>query len=668
MYEEYAFRWELITVVLNFFLILILGILNFSDIKKQFRKIRRKYWLLLFIIFLLGSSLRIFVSPYALLGYDELYSIEGAKSILLEHQYTYCSFGYFGECYEFQLDPHTPNYPLLISISYILFGISNLSAMIVSLFFGNLSIISIFLVTYLLFKKESVGLYSAFMLGILPLHIKYSSSAAPEPTFMFFVLLSVLSFLLAYKINTKRIIYFAIVCLAYTLGMRPESLFLAPFLILGIYLFSIKKNKEFASYKLWLLLSVLLIFTFIIRIPLITSINPPTIEHNKLISFEVAEENLPVFASIWLSDQFHSLILIIFVLVGIMGIWKENKRMVCTLVLLFLIHSIIVIFYAIVIVRYRHLLVDYLPFIIFGGYGLYFLINLLEKKFNLTWAKKSVTCILVLLMITPFCFYLPLANSTNKFHGVFYPEEVFASFLKEKINNECYVIARLPHFINFFWNKKAIQVYDYYHYDERAKMLLNEGECVLFYDNGFCDSFGTMSKERQEFTQNINNPKICNRLLKNYNLDLIYEKESYFPDLNLSLYGVSLRNYRKVNEFKTNVVDLNENISKVKLGILESKFTDETYSDITLNNETITIIQSFEVPNQCYVISAKILKGGGEISIYFSPVKNLLCSPSCDYCPRILTTAISLDMYTGTYIVNVYHKNKLLNKKTITID
>ena len=82
-------------------------------------------------------------------------------------------------------------------------------------------------------KKEKVGLYSAFILALVPVHIMWSPTTAAEPSFLFYTLLTVMFFLITFEIKTWKTYLLAAVSLSYAIQIKAEGVIVLP--IIGLF-------------------------------------------------------------------------------------------------------------------------------------------------------------------------------------------------------------------------------------------------------------------------------------------------------------------------------------------------------------------------------------------------------------------------------------------------
>ncbi len=193
-----------ITIILLLIILIIiinLIIFNFKLIFSNFKNIKKITWLILLIIFLSGFYIRFFYIPHINnLYYDEDGYLDSAKNIAKLGENCLCLYN-DESCNLCGISYKNIGFNLLLSIPIKFFGQSqNLGFNFVALF-GSLTIITIFLFVYLLFKKEDIALYSSLILALYPLHIKLSGSINSEILSLFFIILTFI-FLLLY-IDTK---------------------------------------------------------------------------------------------------------------------------------------------------------------------------------------------------------------------------------------------------------------------------------------------------------------------------------------------------------------------------------------------------------------------------------------------------------------------------------
>lgn len=672
-------RIEVGCITINFLLILILVMLNFQEIKKQFINIKEADWIILILIFLMGFMLRSYISYVFQPQIDGWNFMEEARSILLVHKNGFCFFGDLGNCFNF-LQFKLVGYPLLVSVSYLFFGISEESARIVSLIFGSLSIPLIFLMVFLLFNKKSIGLYSALLFAFLPLHIKYSIAPLSDATSLFFILLSLTFFLLTCKIGTKKILFLATLCLTYTIQIRPENFILLPLVLFMVYLFD-SKRSIIKSLTPWIILFILLIPT-ILHIAYLSERNEyidkwfPRIEPPDYSGFFSFDYFRIIIFWLYLIINNYPNIFAIFALFGVVYLWKDFRKRMYFLMIWFTIYSIIYLVYLIIFALFypsmvivswvKYTLDCHPPIIISLSLGIYTSIKFLKKRTNL---DMNITRVLVILLIIIFSFiYFPsnyafLKGEANadKISQLFFFEKKFASSIRDRVDDQCFIVTEYDGgYTNFFLNRKVININD----NNNIQNLLRNDKCVLFYENALCYEFWGSGRCNYG----------CKQFHDSYKLEMITQvPDSWFRSVNssisISLYKVSLKkNQTKEGIERFNLINAS-NLKSTSCSVKKRDYSDgEITSDIKTDKGGIGIIQSMRLQGICYDIETKISREEDIIKINLNPIKVPICFSSCKDCLTILNKKFSLRTEVGVYHVKIFGENKLLNEKTVIVN
>jgi len=211
----------------------------------EFCRIDKKIWLMLLIVFLFGFYLR--NSEYFLGAHtDGFVAQEAAHFWTAQGQFVKgCALGNYQECKLFEQVLAPPGYPFLIVLADLIFGIHSLSASVISAILSSLTTLLVFLISFLLFKKEEAALYGALVFSLIPLNIINSQSGESRPTGLFFIGLAVLFYLLALKSNRFIAWLSAVVCTSYAIYVRQESYVLVPLFLMFFIVFKWPEIKDF---------------------------------------------------------------------------------------------------------------------------------------------------------------------------------------------------------------------------------------------------------------------------------------------------------------------------------------------------------------------------------------------------------------------------------------
>ena len=236
---------------------LILLVKNIHLIKKQFIKIKRKTWFWALTLLLIGLILRILSPHFFLVHYDEYTNIEAAKNIITQGRSVLCSYMDYDLTY-CVLHDDTHGFPFILSTFFLIFGVSEQVAYSVNIIFSSLSIILIFLISYLIFRKEKTSIYAATIYTFLSFSIFHSRNLEVDTLGMFFFLFALMNFLLYFRTKKFEIYLVSLLSLLITIQIRFEFLLLV--LFFGIFHWVMKfdfrlvKDKKYAFVKHYIIL------------------------------------------------------------------------------------------------------------------------------------------------------------------------------------------------------------------------------------------------------------------------------------------------------------------------------------------------------------------------------------------------------------------------------
>jgi len=445
---------------LVFLWLFFLFLFNTKIISKQFKKIKKKTWLILVLVVLLGAYFRFFFAPHHFrVLTDEPGHIEAAKNILQHTEAKNCEYLMEESCepYKRQL-----GWPLLLSFCFLLFGVNNYIAINLSALFGSLSITLLFLFTYLLFKKESIALWSSLLLCLTPAHIIWSGTAEPNVASLFFLLLTLLFFMVCFREGTLKTRFLAVFSLLFTLQMRSEFLLLLPVLFL-LWLFFGKKTKPW-----WLPWLVFIVFlpTYLIQLYFDLAANL-SISGGGLFNIFNLFKNAPTTLGMILND--YNLLFVVSLFLGLYLI-RQKKKIFIPLLAFFLVFFLL--YSSFQRPQTRMFLAPIIPLILFSAYGLDFL----TKKFN-----KITLALVVLLMLS---FYPSLAGiEAQPFQAL---ETKVPQLAQKDIPADCYILTEWPETLACTTDFKLVDSTIPALNQAYIGFLYNKTDCVLFYEDIYC--------------------------------------------------------------------------------------------------------------------------------------------------------------------------------------
>ena len=534
---------------ISFLLAIIFFALDYSEIKKYF-KIRLSVWVILIFIFLFALSLRLITPVYLTTYGDEFAHVQVARDIITSGR------AVFNEPVGFSY----------VVALYLLFGgINENSAYMVNIVTGSLLVVVVFLFCFLLFKSEKTGLYSAFIVSILPLYILLSRNIEPDIVSAFFILLTFTAFLLFFKIRDLKIGIFAISILAFSISVKQEGILLIPLVLLLSFIFvDLKQLKEAAkNYKCWLLL----IFFIILAAPHIFHLSLelyPAIFYGKptatavgghLINIEnIAGSSKTLVKAI--DGTFHPVIINFFVLIGMIYAFKKHRKAGIFLVIFLFLFIFVYLAYSGFILD-RYLITGLVPVIFFAGLGLYAVERLAVSKLHGMARKKIINfsiplaiILVLLLLFVPYFYKLQVdlkpigMDQGYQRDAIQYKEKEVINTMDEKLD-DCYVVAEEPVLFSAT-DLKVIRTESVLNDPEPLSHAIKNGERVLYFEDLYCTdfySFGNrcgIENESFETCEELRRKIVsrCREIHENYKLEpyLTYE----FGKFKFAVYNVSL--------------------------------------------------------------------------------------------------------------------------------
>lgn len=222
-----------------FFGILIAVLFSLRIFTAALKTVDRKTWLLLFLILLSAIALRLYCVPHTHHVYfDEFEHLNVAQNLLYQGKFFITLRGSPVSCDYSTFSLWPPGYSYLLSVFLGVFGDSEAVAYNFSAIMGALSVAAIFVLLFLIFQDKNIGLLGAFLLNVLPVHLKYSGASEAGITSLFFILLALISALLYVRQKDLRSLFLLIFVSLFAVYTRPENgiliLFLPLFVILQI--------------------------------------------------------------------------------------------------------------------------------------------------------------------------------------------------------------------------------------------------------------------------------------------------------------------------------------------------------------------------------------------------------------------------------------------------
>ena len=156
--------------------------------------------------------------------YDEFAHLDIARNALEEQRVALRSYGPAARGSPKYVRPKWgPGYHVLLSSWWHVTGMSEGSAFCLSRVLGTMSVLMTYLFGRLLFCHRSRALWAAFLMGIYPLHVKFSSGTSTEVPSVLFLLLTLCHLMLHLRRRCGTSALATMFAAAYYALIRPEN-------------------------------------------------------------------------------------------------------------------------------------------------------------------------------------------------------------------------------------------------------------------------------------------------------------------------------------------------------------------------------------------------------------------------------------------------------------
>jgi hypothetical protein len=364
------------------FLALLLA--NLKGLRKRFSGIKKVTWAILFLIFFAALLLRLFFTTS---GVDfrcaTWESVNAGRYIAETGVVKICNGGVLHDCmYEKPL-AHPAGYAYSLAAVFLLSGYSLWAATIVQCIVSSLTVLTVFLLAYVMTRDEGASLLSSTFLAVLPIHLMQSMRIEIGiATFsVFFEALALMFFFHALDGRHGRSIYLAVLGLAMALSFNMQNVMLYPIALLfyaarrGIpgptkLLKKIRKNMKFLLVGLASAIVPFFVFIFYwllerTRVVMLFSVQNFIKDAPKLLS---------------LFEHYYMPYLLLFVISIPVLLWRADTRRL-SLALLFWFSSFTVMYMFFEnMPNQRYMMSTVIPFVLISGFGVSGIVGLLVKK------------------------------------------------------------------------------------------------------------------------------------------------------------------------------------------------------------------------------------------------------------------------------------------------
>ncbi len=494
-----------LSLAISFSTIIILTLKSRRLFAERLGKIRKKTWLALMVIILAGFLLRATTPQIHRIYFDEDIFENIAQNILNSGRAILCNTGTPTSCDEYILNKQPNSYSFMLAITYAIFGVGEAPAFWLNIAIGSITVLFVFILSYVIFRNERASVYSSLIFALTPLHIIWSATAASEPLMVISVILTIITFIFYLENRKFSILLLFGALFAFTMQTRHETLLLTmPLAILFIL-----KGKPIQSIeKCGKHYLIAVMFVIVLLIPHFLHLEYANKDSwgssGEKLSAQYLEHNFSTNSSFFYENTRYPLFFTAVAFLGIIySLRFDIKYSVFLLAWLTTFFTVYLFFYAGSYnsgVDAKYSLAVAAQLSIFAGMGFFFADKSIGKLL------PFAPLLIIISIIAAFYFFVPYVTEVweESFEARQYHD--FALRTAERINSSCYILTHVPsmYIVN---GKKSAQNWNV-NSPGMMKKILENTDCIV-YDEGFWCQIQPYKDE------------VCESFHKKYNLTLI---------------------------------------------------------------------------------------------------------------------------------------------------
>ncbi|HJR60148.1 MAG TPA: glycosyltransferase family 39 protein [Vicinamibacterales bacterium] len=505
--------WQFWILEIQFLLLLGLTLINARPLHAQLGATPRVYGVV-FLASLLAWTLTTTVAPRtSRIFYDEQIYQNAGQLLADGHRAAMCNEGDvdYGSlrCTRAEYNKQPYGYPYLLSIGYRLFGVQEGIAFRLNNLNAAALVWVVFALSALLFRDTTAAVLSALMMATIPHQLRWTNTAASEPTAALFCGVAAMAAVLFARNGTTPALLWAVAATAFAATVRPETPMIAAVAGAAIALLA---PWELRSPRLWwaAVLGLILLAPTITHVASVRA--EPWGAPGERMSLQFFGENLKVNGPFYFQNQHFPAL---YALLGVMAVATRRhwRSVAVLLVYAALFWGIFLFFYAgsyAYGADVRYSLLSYIPFIALAGPGGSALIRMIETR--MPQFRGVVAPALCGLILFQFLSFLPLVRSLGEESWAARADVAVARDFAATIPRNAIVLTHNPGMF-LLWGVNAAQVGIAYGEEPYVREFVARRYPggVYFHWNFWC---------------NVDDPrqiKFCDEILERYPADLVRE-------------------------------------------------------------------------------------------------------------------------------------------------
>ncbi len=472
-----------------FLLVIAACALNIGVFKRVFANVGRGTWGVLALIVAGGLIITMFVVPREhRIYYDEdIYQSIGQNIACLKDANAHAGEGYgqsfsnlwkrfvgraamcnegrndYGDlhCDRLEYNKEPNGWPYILSVVFRVFGVHELASFLTNNCVYALTIVTAFLIGYLLFASSRIGLFAALIYALMPECMIWCNTTAVEPSAALFPGLALACSLVAIRSRETKSLFLLAVVTAFAIQFRPESIMLLSVTGVVILLWG---RAELKRGEFYLLLAVffLLIIPHLVHLYAVKDMGWGSSGPKFSLSF--FKGNVKANGLFYLKNvRFPVLFTMLFACGLLLGRIREESgrysfflKEKCVISLWFLLFWGIFIFFYAGSYNYgadvRFSLLSALPIALIAGNGAESINNLFRRRLEVT----AGTVILPILIVFSFLPFLPFVRSITQEAWGARADHRFAREMAAALPDDAVVLTHNPNMF-LLWGKNAAQ-------------------------------------------------------------------------------------------------------------------------------------------------------------------------------------------------------------------
>jgi len=496
--------------------IVVLVAINAKAFLKELKKPKKWVWCVLGFLLILNIVLNLTYPEIIFTQDDEFLYPNYAKSLS-----------------EFNIEEiqnnHTKpiGFMFIVSLIFSVFGSSMKYIYLLNAIMGTLSVLAIFVVSYFMFDREDVGLYSAAFMSIFFLNITFANTMEIHSSATLFMLITLISFLFYLRVKTFESKLLALMVLAFTIYIRLEFLVLIIPVVIFFVLFDKTLKDKWKENVVLVILFLMFILPEMIYIYIIETL-PASPYHSydtSIFSLERVSQGLSKWGFPGLKGVFSPLTLL-----GWVALFIRNRKEM--FFILSWIISFFIVYFSFWANTIIYLMPIYLMTILVWSAGIVFVTDYIEKVSKTTMRGIFVIVVVVLIVVLYFN-YIPNVDTRNE-QLCFTMEREAAYYLDSEIGR-CGIVS--VHSLPLIGkNIKGIQTQKIL---DDPEAFLYSDDCVLYLESIFCTSCD-YPKAVLEEGENVNYTEKCDEMKDVFILTPYLQFNVTLPDDVIKIVGENI--------------------------------------------------------------------------------------------------------------------------------